>query len=133
MLEQMLDGIRKASESSVFAQQEAMKWFQQWPSAPATTVQGTIDRGRTVQKRWVQVTTDALTRQRELLDSACSAGIELVEQTAQLSDAKSPDDYRRAVEQLWRKLFELIKAQSEAQFQQAMKASHTWLETAQGR
>jgi len=116
------------------AQQELMKqWMQQWPSAPLTTVQGAIERSTAFQKRWLESANETLAKQRELLDSAFRTGTQLIEQTTHLADAKSPDDYRRLVEELWRKLFEIVKTQSEAQVQQFMKASQAWIETAQAR
>ena len=43
------------------------------------------------------------------------AGIALIESTFSVADAKSPEDYRRNVEEIWRKLFDLQKQQSESQ------------------
>ena len=47
-----------------------------------------------------------------------SRGFEIIEQTFRVSEAKSTEDYRQLVEDLWRKLFETAKSQSEAQFRE---------------
>ena len=54
--------------------------------------------------------------QREAVDGMYKSGIQIIEQTFHVTEAKSADDYRRMVEDLWRKLFDLQKAQSESQF-----------------
>ena len=132
MLEQLFEGLRKASESSMIAQQEVMKqWMQQWPSTSLTSAQGTVERSSAFQKRWLESATETMNKQRELLDSACQAGVQLVAETAKLSGAKSAEEYRQLAEELWRKVFELVKNQSEAQLQQLIKASQAWLEAAQ--
>lgn len=132
MFDQLFDGFRKASESSIVAQQEMLKqWVQQWPSASLSAASTAIERNNSFQKRWVESAAESLNRQRELLNTTCRASIQFVEQSARISDAKSPDDYRRLVEDLWRKLFEGLKEQSEAQLQELRKASEAWLEVAQ--
>jgi hypothetical protein len=132
MFEQLQEGLRKASESAMIAQQELMKqWMQQLPWASPRSAQGTVESSSAFQRRWLESATETLTKQRELLDSACEAGVQLVAQTAKLSGAKSAEDYRQLAEELWRKMFELVRNQSEAQLQQLMKASQAWLEAAQ--
>src|SRR5687768_5192412 len=96
MFEQVLDGIRRASESAMLAQQEVMKqWIQQWPSTSVSSAQGTIERNSAFQKRWLESATETLTKERELFDSACQAAMHLLAETAKLSGAKSPEEYRQ--------------------------------------
>jgi hypothetical protein len=49
------------------------------------------------------------------MDSAYRSGIQLIEQTFRISDVKSSADYQRTVEELWQKLLDVLKEQSEAQ------------------
>jgi hypothetical protein len=117
MVDMLFENFRKASESSLEMQQELFKqWTQQWLAMPANATGTSNDWGRTVQKRWAEIALEALHRHREALDSTYKAGIQVVEETFRASDAKSPEDYKRMVEELWRKLFELFKTQSESQF-----------------
>ena|SRR5579863_8523625 len=118
MFDQLVDGVRKASESSLQLQQEIMKnWTRLWFSAPtvATTPAG-ADLGRTAQKRWLEANVEMLHRQREALDSAFKIGIQLIQQAVQVGDAKNSEELRRLTEDLWRKLFDLQKEQAEHQF-----------------
>ena len=132
MLEQLFDGLRKTSEASMSAQQETLKqWAQQWQSTPLATGQEGVDGTRALQKRWIETATESMTKQRELLDAACRSGIQLVEQAGQLTAAKSAEDFRHQLEELWRKTFEVMKTQAEAQVEQLMKVSQVWLQAPQ--
>jgi hypothetical protein len=117
MLEQMLEGFRKASESSMQMQQEMWKsWGQQWTAgAPGATP--SAEWARAFQKRYLDLTLDVLNKHREAIDSAYRAGIQMVEQSLRASEAGSVDDYRRMVEELWHKLFETFRSQYDTQFQ----------------
>ena len=59
---------------------------------------------------------ETLHKHREALDSTYRAGIQTIEQTFRIGDAKSVEDSRKVVEDLWRKLFDLQKVQAESQF-----------------
>jgi hypothetical protein len=132
MFDQLFDGFRKASESSIVAQQEMIKqWVQQWPTASLSAAGSAIERNSEFHKKWVESATGTLTRQRELLDTACKSGVQLIEQASRLSDARSPDDFRKLMEELWRKMFQGMKDQSEAQFVELRNASETLLTAVQ--
>ena len=144
MFDQLFESFRKASESSLQAQQEMFKqWVQQWPTAPMSPMSpmsstsptsptgASPEWAATFQKRWIEATTEGLNKHRELLDSAYKAGIQIIEQSFRVTDAKSPDEYRRLVEDIWRKLSEALKEQSEAQFRAFQKASERWTDLAQ--
>src|SRR4051794_686977 len=100
MFEQIFEGFRKASESSILAQQEMLKQaMQQWPTASIGAVSSAIERNSSFQKRWVESAVETWERHRELLDSTARAALQFIEQSARVSDAKSPDDYRRLLEE----------------------------------
>jgi hypothetical protein len=129
MIDQILDSFRKAAESSLQTQQDMFKQLsQQWPSAQHHAAGSTADLTDALQKRWRVTVTTALERDRELVDAAYESGLELVEQTFQLYQARSPEDCKRALESLWRKLAERTKAQSESQLRVLQTVSSTWLE-----
>ncbi|HVX96783.1 MAG TPA: hypothetical protein VHK47_17845 [Polyangia bacterium] len=118
MFEHMIDGVRRASESSLQLQQEILKsWTRIWlTGAPgaAGTPGGEWSRG--AQKRWLELGIEMMHKQREALDATFRAGIQLIEQAFQVGDAKNGDELRRMTEELWRKLFDLQKEQAEHQF-----------------
>jgi len=117
MVDMLFESFRKASESTLEMQQDLFRqWTQQWMAMPSNAAGSSGDWGRTMQKRWAETAVQSLNRHREALDAAYRAGIQLVEETFRASDAKSPEDYRRMVEELWRKVFEIFKTQSETQF-----------------
>jgi hypothetical protein len=117
MMDQFFDTFRKASESSLQIQQEFFKQLTQpWMSGGPFAGGAPGDGGRNLQRRWIELGVDLLNKHRQSLDSTYAAGIQIIEQTFRASDAKSPDDYRHLMEDLWRKLFDTFKTQSEAQF-----------------
>lgn len=105
MMDQFFDNFRKASESSLQIQQEFLKqWTQPWlsggPFGGAGGAGAAGDAGRNVQRRWVELGVDLLNKHRQSVDATYAAGIQLIEQTFRVSDAKSPDDYRHVMEDL---------------------------------
>jgi len=119
MFDQLFEGFRKASESSMQMQQDLLKQFtQQWFTAPTNAAGMSSEWGKDLQKRWLDFTLETLNKHRESLDSVYKATIQAVEQAFRVSEAKSSDDYRHVVEDLWRKLFEGLKTNSETQFRE---------------
>jgi len=132
MFDQLFEGFRKASESALQAQQDMFKqWVQQIPTAPMGTAKASGDWNMAFQKRWTEAVTDTLKKHRELLDSSYEAGIQILEQGVRVSDAKSPEEFKRLIEELWRKLSDSFKEQSEAQFRELQKGAERFLEMAQ--
>ncbi len=131
MLDQLFESFRTASESTMKAQQEMMKqWLSNWPAAGPNAAGISGDWNGPVKQRWMQSATEALNRQRQLLDSMYESGIRLIEQSFRVTDAKSPEDYRQGLEELWGKMSETIKEQSEAQFREFRSALEKWSEVA---
>lgn len=125
MFDQLFEGFRKASESSLQMQQDMLRqWTQQWGSTQPSMAGVPSEFGRSFQKRWLELILDGLNRHREALDATYKSGIQMIEQALRASEAKSTDDYRRTVEELWRKLFDNFRDQSEAQ----IREFRTWAE-----
>jgi hypothetical protein len=130
MFDQLFESFRKASESSLQAQQDLFKkWAEQWPSAPLNVAN--VSDWTEVQKKWLESTREALDKHRSLLDSTYRSGIDVIEHAFKFSEVKSPEDYRKLVEELWRKLSDSFKAQSESQFREIQTATEKWAERAQ--
>jgi len=135
MIDQVFDNFRKASESTMQMQQDLFKqWTSQWtaaaptmpgiPAAPAAWA----EQAHTFQKRWLETLTDMLNKHRETLDSQYKAGIRALEESFRVNDAKSPDDFRRMTEELWRKGFETLKSSTESQIRDFQAATQKWCE-----
>jgi hypothetical protein len=132
MFDQLFESFRKVSESSLQAQQDMFRqWVQQWPSASLSAPGISNQWNETIQKRSNEGMTEALNKHREWLDSTYKSGISIIEQTFRISEAKSPEDYRRLVDGVWHTLTENFKEQSEAQFRELQKATEKWLQTLQ--
>jgi hypothetical protein len=129
MFDQLFESFRKASESSLQAQQEMFK--QWWQHSAPIFGGGSATDWNDVQKRWLEYASDTMNKQRALLDSLYRSGIEVIEHAFRVTEAKSPEDYRRLMEELWRKLSDSFKAQSEAQLREFQDATSKWLEKAQ--
>jgi hypothetical protein len=125
MLDQFMEGFRKASESTLQVQQDILKqWTQQWMGITPFATGASSEWTRNFQQRWQTLAVETLNKHRESLDSTYRAGIQMIEQTFRLSEAKSPEELRKNAEELWRKMFDTIKAQYESQFEEF----HRWTE-----
>jgi len=132
MFEQIFDSVRKASETSAQLQQEMLKqWTQTWMSVPTQPGGGIPEWGKGFQRRWAEMALEFLRKQRESMDAAYASGIQIIEQTFRVTEATNPDDYRKTIEDLWRKVFESFKDRSETQFRDFQKWSEKSAEIVQ--
>jgi hypothetical protein len=132
MYDQVFETYRKTSESWLQMQQDMWRTMvQQWLTAPPTATTATADFSRTFQKRWIELALEILNRHRESVDAMYRSVIQVIEQTSRISDAKSTDEYRRVVEDVWRKWFESVKSQSESQFRDVQNWAGKSLEIVQ--
>jgi len=114
----ILESFRKVSESSLQMQQEMLKhWTERWAGSTSQAQNASSEASHNVQKRWLALGVDLLNKHRASLDSTYAAGIQLIEQSFGAAGAKSPEEYRRMTEELWRKLFDTYRNQAEAQFE----------------
>ena len=114
----ILDSFRKVSESSLQMQQEMLKhWTERWAGSSAQAANASSETSQNLQRRWLALSIELLNKHRASLDSTYAAGIQLIEQSFGAAGAKSPDEYRRMTEELWRKLFDTYRSQAEAQFE----------------
>jgi hypothetical protein len=131
MLDQVLDNFRKASETTMQIQQEMLKkWMGQWPTTPDTDGTAWAEQAQTFQKRWLESVTEIMNKHREKLDDQYKAGITAIEDAFRVTEAKTPEDYRRMTEDLWKKSFETLKSSAESQIQDFQKAVEKWFELA---
>jgi hypothetical protein len=132
MLDQVLENFRKASESTMQLQQDLFqKWTSQWPTTSSPATPGTTawaEQAQAFQKRWLESVTDIMTKHREKLDTQYKAGIRAIEDAFRVTEAKTPDDYRRMTEELWRKSFDSMKNSAETQIHDFQKAVEKWFE-----
>ena len=126
----LFEVLRTTTEASMRLQREMM---EQWLRPLADTSANQADAATSeaaVQTRWLELATATWTRQGELMESAYRTGTQLMEQAARLLQAKTPTEYGRLAAELWRKTFDAIKSQSEAQLEELRRMSRLWLEAA---
>lgn len=132
MYDQMFETYRKTSESWLQMQQDMFKnVVQQWLASSPNAAGVATDWSRTFQKRCTDLAVEILNRHRESLDALYKSVIQLIEQTSKIQDAKSSEEYRRVVEEMWKKWFESVKTQSESQFRDVQNWAGKSLEIVQ--
>ncbi len=131
MFAQLFESFRRASEATLQAQQDVFRqWVQQWPSMPVSSSGTASEWSEAVQKRWLESTKAFFNKQRDLIDATYRSGVDVIEQGFRVTEARSPEEYRRLVEELWSKLSDSFKQQSESQFREFQRAAERWFEVA---
>jgi hypothetical protein len=117
MYDQFFEAYRRASESWLQIHQDVFKTgMSQMLSSTPGAAGAASDLNRDLQQRWLELVVEILNRHRESLDTTYKSIIHMLEQTRRMADARTPDEYRRVVEDMWRKWFDSVKSQSETQF-----------------
>jgi hypothetical protein len=134
MFEQVFDSFRKASETTLQAQQDLFhQWMSQWPRFPMDSAAPAgkdvvTEQARSFQKQWADTATALMTKHCEALDAQYRAGIRTIEDALRTTEAKSPEEFRRLTEELWRKSFEVLKQTIENQIRDFQIAVEKWSE-----
>jgi rubrerythrin len=138
MYDQILDTFRKAAESTLQMQQEMFRnWTQQWTqnavsaAMPALPHLGTawLDQLRALQKTWSSSVTEMLNKHRQALDAQYKAGIDTIDQAFKVGEARTPEQFRKLTEELWKHSFDTFRTLTEAQMRDFQGAADKWLET----
>src|SRR5436190_10809569 len=101
MLDQVFDNFRKATETTLQAQQDLFRqWMTQWPMAPVaptapTSPNALTEQVRTFQRQWTDSVTALMTKHCEALDVQYRAGIKTIEDALRTTEAKSPEEFRK--------------------------------------
>jgi hypothetical protein len=119
MLDQVFEMSRKALESSMQMQQAVFKhWTQDLPTMTPMVAGLSTDWGGAMRKRWVDLVLEALNKHRESVDSNYRALIHTIEKAFRVPEARSSEDAVRAIEDVWKSMFDSMKSQSEVQFRE---------------
>lgn len=134
MFDQVFDNFRQATETTMQAQQDLFRqWMNQWPMFPVTptapsSAAGMTEQFRNLHKQWTDSVTALMTRHCEALDAQYRAGIKTIEDALRTTEAKSPEEFRKLTEELWRKSFEVLKQTIENQIHDFQAAVEKWSE-----
>jgi len=133
MFDQILELSRKATESSLQMQQVMFKQLTQSWAATSPTEGISADWGGTLRKRLSELTIEAINKQREALDAAYRAAIQMIEEASHLSEAKSAEDCVKTVEKVWRSSFDTLKGQAETQLRELQTFAEKSFEMARNK
>lgn len=133
MFDQVFDSFRRATETTLQAQQDLFRqWMSQWPMfpmAPGATAGGAAGEDvQSLKKQWTDSVTALLTKHCDTLDAQYRAGIKTIEDALRTAEAKSPEEFRRLTEELWRKSFEVLQQTIENQIHDFHAAVEKWSE-----
>jgi len=135
MFEQILEGYRRAAESTLQVQQMMLRSLTtQWPQVPGigafAPAAELTDQVQSAQKKWADTVSDMLNKHRDTLDAQYRAGIRTIEAAFKAGEAKDPAQFRRLTEELWKQCFECLKTASEAQMRDVQAAMQKCYEVA---
>lgn len=135
MFEQVFDNFRKATDTTLQAQQELFRqWMSQWTTLPVAAPpapSGTsipAEQTRVFQKEWTDNVMALMTKHCEALDNLYRAGIRSIEDALRTTEAKSPEEFLKLTEELWSKSFEVLKQTIENQVKDFQIAVEKWSE-----
>lgn len=122
MFDQVLENLQKATESSIKLQQEMFqKWTEAIPGVPSFSAAG--DGFAQWRKKFEQLSSETLKRQKEMVDKNYDAGIEALEGIFQVTSAKDPQELQEKVTELYKSSFESLRKLSESQMNEFKAAS----------
>jgi len=128
MFDQVFENLRQATESTVQMQQELFKkWVALWPGTPPTPP-AWEPQFHQFQKKWAEVINDLLKRRYEAAEVQFKAGVENIEKTFKVGEAKSAEELRVKFLELWKKCFESFHQVYAAQLRDFQVAMEKWAE-----
>jgi hypothetical protein len=127
MFDQVLESLRKASNSAIEMQQEMFKkWVGLWPGLPA--VPPGFGDPQKFQKKWVEIGGELAKKQRETLEAQFRAAMQNIEEVFHLAEVKNPEELRAKTIELWQKTFDCLKQTYESQMRDFQAAGAKWTE-----
>ena len=122
MYDQVLDNMKKAAETSLKMQQDAMQqWTALWPGLPTSQSTG-VDKIRDFQKQWTDTVSELATKHRTTLDQQYQVAIESLEEALRVGESSNPEEFRQRTEQFFRKSLDCMREASETQLKEYQEA-----------
>ena len=126
VFEEFFQNIRKAAEANLKMQQEIYsQWTSMWPSVP-TPQTAWLNQMQGVRKQWVETVSALARKHRDVVERQYQAAIESLDAALSMTEASTPEEFRRRSEQACRKTLECMKEMSESQIREFQEAITKW-------
>lgn len=126
VFEEVFQNIRKAAEANLKMQQEIYsQWTSMWPGLP-TPQTAWLNQMQGFRKQWVDTISSLARKHRDVVERQYQAAIESLDAALSISDASTPEEFRRRSEQLCRKTLDCMKEMTESQIREFQEAITKW-------
>lgn len=126
LFEDVFQNIRKAAETNLSMQQELLsQWSALWPGMP-TPQSAWINQIQKFRAKWVDAVTSLARKHRAVIDRQYDAAIESLDAALCVTDASTPEEFRRRSEQLCRKSLDCVREVAESQVEEFQDAMSKW-------
>jgi hypothetical protein len=130
MYEQVLESMRKATESSLRMQQDVLQqWSALWPGLPGPGLPGLpsaqgvwMDKVLEFRRQWSNAVSDLAHKHRNTVDRQYQAALEALDEALRVGETSNPEEYRKRTDQFCRKALECMREASEAQIKEYQEA-----------
>jgi urease accessory protein UreF len=126
VFEEVFQNIRKATEATLKMQQEIYsQWASLWPGVhtPQTALLNQVQGFR---KHWIETTSLLARKHRDVIERRYQAAIESLDAALSITDASTPEEFRRRSEQFCRKTLDCMKEMTESQIREFQEAITKW-------
>lgn len=126
VLEEVFQNVRKAAETNLKLQQEVIAQFTNlWPAMPSPQ-SAMMNRMQQFRSKWVETVSGLARKHREVMDRQYNAAMESLDAALAVTDAGTPEEFRRRSEQFCRKTLDCVREVAETQVQELQNAVSKW-------
>jgi hypothetical protein len=126
MFEPVFENLRKATEASIQMQQDLFKkWVALWPGVTQFPAVEGVPFTK-FQKKWTEVVTELVKKQRETMEAQFGAGLRNIEEAFHLADVKDPEELRAKTVEFWQKSFDCLRHLYDVQVRDFQHAAAKW-------
>jgi hypothetical protein len=126
VLEEVFQNVRKVAEANLKLQQDLLSQFSSmWPGIP-TPQSAWISQFQQFRSKLVDTVSELARKHGEAIDRRYKAATESLDAALSISDATTPEEFRRKSEQLCRKSLDCVREVAETQVREFQEAVTKW-------
>lgn len=126
VFEEAFQSIRKVAEANLKMQQEAFsQWTSMLPGMP-TPQNAWVNQLQAFRKQWAETVSGLARKHQEVIDRQYKSALESLDSALQVTDATTPEEFRRNTEQFYRKTLDCMREVSETQVRELQEAVTKW-------